>query len=409
MKHKFAKSVAVICALLFLTASSALAAKKIPVLESTNGFVIPEPTEVIAFSRLQENWVVGGIDNNDKSWIALLDQKGTEIWRALPIETGGGGDGFITTAEVDIKGILVAGISQKPIVLPTNLASTATPTSAPNPTSSPTITPSKSVPFVNPDNVVPGLSNPLRKDIDNIFLIRINQSGNLENVWNTVNTKGFIPNSIASLNDAIFISGNILSSNNKSKGALYKFDSQGFTDAFSYGENQTTFTKIIAISSKTLAVVGSSADTLAQRKVVGKRDGIILSISPSTGDITKILRSSGKAAFRSWDFASGNLLVAGSSRVGAIQEGVVTSFTSKGALSWTTRFPKSSKTLATGKCVATGVASSDVLIYLIDAKGKQIKAARVPKQDLLALATAPTKECAVLTSSAASGIRLSYL
>ena len=409
MKRKSSKFVALICTLLFLQTNSAIAATKVPNLNTTNSFAIPQASEVVTFSRLQDKWVIAGIDGDDKSWIALLDQQGSEIWRSFPLLIGKGGDGFVTAVEVDSSGILVSGLSQNPIVLPANQSADVVPTNTPSATPNSTITSNKNVPLVNPDNVTPSLSNPLRKDIKNIFLIRINQSGNLESVWNSTNAKSFIPNSIASVNNFIFISGNITSGDNKSQGALYKFDSSGLIDSYIYGENQTTFNKVIAISKKNLNIVGSSGDTIAQRKVVGKSDGIILTIAPTNGEVVKILRSSAKGGIRSWDSASGNLLVAGTSQVGSTREGVVTSFTSKGALSWTTRFPKSAKTLATGNCIANGVAGADVLLYLVDTKGKQIKAGRLPKQNLVALASTPTKGCAVLTAAAASGIRMSFL
>jgi len=409
MKRSFHKFVALTCTLFFSGSIFAQAAEKLPIINEANGFVIPEASDAVALARIEERWIVAGSNGEDASWLALFDQKGNEIWRIFPVSAGQGGEGFVTTAEVDTRGIIIAGLSQNPLILPTAQSSDAPQPSAPTPLPSTTNTPSKSVPLVNPDNVTPVTNNPFRKDIANIFLVRVNLNGKLENIFNSANTRGFVPNSIATIGENIFLSGNELGEAGISRGGLLKFASDGTTTSYTYGASQTTFNRLISRTSKTLSIIGSSAETLANRKVVGKRDGIILDVSPATGAITKVLRSSGKGASRSWDSATGNLLVAGTSQVGAQKEGVVTSFTAKGAVSWTLRFPKSEKALARGNCIATGSLSSESFLYIVDTKGKQIKGARLPNQELLAVATTPAKGCAILTAATTGGIRLSYL
>ena len=119
------------------------------------------------------------------------------------------------------------------------------------------------------------------------------------------------------------------------------------------------------------------------------------------------MRSSAKGATRSWDFATGNLLLSGTSVVGKTQEGVVTSFAPNGSVSWTTRLPKSSKALASGNCVAHMTTNSDVFAYLVDSKGKQIRGVEIPRQDLKAVATTTAKGCAVLTEALNGEFRVS--
>ena len=409
MKRTFHKFVALNCALFLLGSISAQGAEKLPIINEANGFVISEASDALALARIEEKWVIAGSDSKDASWVALFNQKGDEIWRIFPVSVGQGGEGFISAAEVDSRGILVAGLSQNSLILPTVQISDAPPTSAPTPLPSATNTPSKSVPLANPDNVTPVANNPFRKDIANIFLIRVDVNGKLESIFNVANTRGLIPNSIATIGDVIFLSGNELGETGKSRGGLLKFALDGTTSSYTFGASQTTFNRLISRTSKTLSIIGSSAETILDRKVVGKRDGIILDISPATGAITKILRSSGKGASRSWESANGNLLVAGTSRVGSLQEGVVTAFTAKGAVSWTLRFPKSTKALARGNCIAIAAQGSGSLLYLVDSKGKEIKGARLPNQELLAVATTPAKGCAILTAASVGGIRLSYL
>lgn len=425
MRNRFLPRLALaLCALLLLSILPASAKSKLPIIDINKGLQINNAREIIAFTRLQSNFLVAGVDEKEQSWVSLVDEKGSEIWRNFPIVTGVGGDGFITAIGVSGNGIVISGLSQEqltiqtvgdapsPSVTPTSAAATtATPTTAPAPTTSMSASPaaSSSVPLANPDNVAPTVDRPFRKDLENIFVARLDNSGNLVSVINTKNDAGFIPESIATRGTNTFVVGNLAPGENKSRGALYKFSDSEFLASFTYGQVQTRFTKVLASSTKNLTVVGSSSDTLAQRKVVGRADGVILTISQETGALTKVLRSSGAGAIRSWDFASGNLLLSGTARVGSSREGVVTSFNPKGAVLWTTRFPQTNKALALNNCIALSGTNSEVLIYLVDSKGKQIRGARLPKQELIALAPTAAKGCAVVTSAPGSGFRVSYL
>lgn len=408
MKIKFSKILAFISAII-ISSSPATAATKIPNLELNNSFLISNASEVTAFLRVQDNWVVAGSDSDNQSWLALYDQKGSEIWRIFPMSVGNGGAGFITAAEVDSREILIAGLSQSPIELQAVAAPEVLPTASPSATPLIAPTATKSVPLVNPDNVVSTPVLPLRKDIKNLFLARIDLSGKIAKIINTENKSGFLPNSIAVSTLNTFLAGNELNSEKRSRGAIWKFNSEGFAETFVFGESQTVFNQAIATSSKSLTIIGTSAETIAQRKVVGKSDGIILTISQTSGKVTKLIRSNGKAALRSWDSVSGNLQVAGTSRVGTTREAVFTSFTPKGVVAWSARLPKSVKALINANCAATESTGADAYIYLLDGKGKQIKGARLPRQELLGLTTTPTKGCAILTSASNGEVRVSYL
>ena len=408
-------TVVALCAFLIIPGAPTIASTKLPTLDITKGFRVSNTSEIVGFTKLGDNWVISGVNDQERSWLALVNQKGEELWRVFPVEIGNGGEGFLTAVSVDSQRILVAGVSQNALTLPGTPIPEASPTNngspspTPTPTSNPTSTQGKSVPLVNPDNVTPSEVKPLRKDIDRIFIAQFDLSGKLIAVLSTENKSGFIPNSITSNTTNIFLAGNELIDENSSRGALYKFSESSFLDSYSYGNQGTIFNQVIATSTKSLTIIGSSTETLAERKVVGKADGVILTISQSSGKITKLIRSSGAGAIRSWDFASGNLQVSGTSRTKTLQEGVVTTFNSKGQVRWTARFQKSTKALADGNCVALATSTSDVILYVVDSKGKQIKGVRIPKQELLALASNSPSGCAVLTSGSASGIRVSYL
>ena len=57
MKKKFAKFLAFVF-LIIMTDNSAIAAPKIPTLELTNSFLISKASEISAFLRAQDNWVI---------------------------------------------------------------------------------------------------------------------------------------------------------------------------------------------------------------------------------------------------------------------------------------------------------------------------------------------------------------
>ncbi|MBM3704701.1 MAG: hypothetical protein FJW54_06545 [Actinobacteria bacterium] len=421
IKSKIAK--ATLLSLLISTGTFSIpfvyAVQKLPLLDLSTSFQISDASEIIGFSRNKENWVIAGIDGDEKSWVAQYTEKGEQLWRIFPIIEGGGGAGFITALAVDGEGVVLAGVSQNQLSITRNIQAeptpsptetSAPPTAAPSPSLSPS--PARTVPLVNPDNVIPETSKPLRENIKNIFLTRIDNSGKLINAFNTENSRDFIPISIATSistkSTNYFVVGNESSAANESRGGLYLFKSNGSVNPLTFGGKKTSFKRVVVNSASTITVVGSSAETLAGRAVAGKVDGVILTISQSNGALTKVLRSSGKGATRSWDFASGNLLVSGTSRSGSLREGVVTSFSTKGAVSWTTRFPNTIQALANGKCIAVESTTSEVRVYMVDSKGKQSKGARIPSQDLIALGTTLAKGCAILTATPAGEFRVSF-
>jgi len=425
IKSKIAK--AALLSLLISTGTfsipSVYAVQKLPLLDLSTGFQISDASEIIGFSRNKENWVIAGIDGDEKSWVAQYTEKGEQLWRIFPIIEGGGGAGFITALAVDGEGVVVAGLSQNQLSItrnsqaeptPSPAETSAPPTASPSPSLSPLASqsPVRNVPLVNPDNVIPGTSTPLRENIKNIFLTRIDNAGKLVNAFNKENLRDFIPISLApsisTKSTSYFVVGNESSAANESRGGLYLFKSNGSVNSFTFGSKKTSFKRVVVNSASTITVVGSSAETLAGRAVAGKVDGVILTISQSNGALTKVLRSSGKGATRSWDFASGNLLVSGTSRSGSLREGVVTSFSTKGAVSWTTRFPNTIQALANGNCIAVESTASEVRVYVVDSKGKQSKGARIPSQDLIALGTTLAKGCAILTATPAGEFRVSF-
>lgn len=398
------------------------ATKKIPIHDITSSIPIQDASEIVGFARFQESLVLAGADTSEKSWVALINKDGSESWRVFPIVTGNGGDGFITALAVDDQGVIIAGLTQNELAVAAPEGSTANPDTTALASPAPTATPAapSSVPVANPDNVVALEKKPFRKDIRNLFAARIDLSGNIVNLFNQENIQAFIPRSIVASGSKFFIVGNEQQGESGSRGAIYPLTDDGFVKSFNYGSDKTIFTRAVAPNSKNLIVVGSSADTIAERKVVGKVDAIILTLSQSSGKISKIVRSNGAGATRSWDFVSGNLLVSGTSRTKNSREAVVTSFTSQGNVAWTSRFPRSNNSIAAGNCVAISLTSNssalpftikgpEIFLYTVNSKGERLQGFRLPGQQLISLANFGTKGCALLTRSAADGVRVTFL
>jgi hypothetical protein len=412
----------------FFCANSAIAAPKIPLIKISSSVSIPDFSEAIDFARLQQGYILAGNDINEKSVLAFVDEKGSQIWRINPL---GNQEGFITALSISANRIFISGISQgafqnsstvSATPAPTPVTSSATvipaPTSSPTPTSTSPVATSKKVPLVNPDNVVSGNEIVSREDLNNIFVAEIDSAGKIISILNTSNSKLFLPRSIAINKGDIFLVGNEYPSENSSRGALYVFTNQNFDASYTYGEKSTRFNRVYIQANKSLKIIGSSADPIADKKLVGKVDAVVLTISATSRKIEKILRSSGAKAIRSWDSGSGNLVVAGTSQQNKLRESVLTQFSPKGDVKWSTRYQNSDRALIGGNCIALSLLGPtknlpftpigpEIFIATIDGEGKVLK--RVAKEQIVAVAPTSNKGCAALTYSPEAGVRVSYL
>lgn len=415
----------------FFCANSATAALKIPLIKISSSVSIPDFSKVIDFARLQQGYILAGNDINEKSVVAFVDEKGSQIWRINPL---GNQEGFVTALSIIANRIFISGISQGAFQNSSTISPTPAPTPTPTPTQSssatvipaPTPTPTspvapiKKVPLVNPDSVVSGNEIVSREDLNNIFVAEIDLTGKIISILNTSNSKLFLPTSIAINKTDIFLVGNEYPSENSTRGALYVFTNQNFDASYTYGEKSTRFNQVFIQANKSLKIIGSSADPIADKKVVGKVDAVVLTISATSRKIEKILRSSGAKATRSWDSGSGNLVVAGTSQQNKLRESVLTQFSPTGDVKWTARYQNSDRALIGGNCIALSLLGTtknlpftpigpEILIATIDGNGKILKGFRVAKEELVALAPTSNKGCAALTYSPEAGARVSYL
>ena len=418
-----------ITSVLAVTLNQAYAAPKIPLIKSSSSATVSEVSKPIDLIRFQQGFITAGYNNDEKSFLAFLDEKGGQVWRINPLQDQ---LGFITAIAASGNSIFATGISQGAVknlpldgasAIPSPAATTpasATPTSTPMPTPGSSAT--KTIPLVNPDNVVVGKQEIFREDLNNLFVLEINSSGSVISLVNVPNNKLFLPSSIATTNNLKYLVGDEYPSADTKRGALYVINDEGLVTSYSYGEKFTQFTKVIPRSSKSVIVVGSSSDTLAERKVIGKIDAVSLTISTTSGKIEKVMRSSGatKSALRSWDAGTGNLILAGTAQEKKLRESVISSFSPTGSVNWSTRFQNSDGARVAGNCIAVSLlgaskslsfapTGAEIFLFTVDAKGKLQKGLRVAKQELISLVTTANKGCALLTYSADAGARVSFL
>ena len=382
-----------------VTLNHAHGAPKIPLIKSSSSITVSEVSTPIDLIRFQQGFITTGFGSDEKSFLALLDEKGGQVWRLNPLKDQ---QGFITAIAASGNSIFAAGISQGLVTQVPLDGASATPNPAPTPSASATPTPTfsssatKSIPLVNPDNVVVGTQEIFREDLNNLFVLEFNSSGSVISIVNVANKKLFVPSSMATTDTLNYLVGDEYPSADSKRGGLYVLNDESLVASYSYGEKLTRFTKVIPRSNKSVFVVGSSGDTLAERKVVGKIDAVSLTIATTSGKIEKVMRSSGatKSALRSWDSGTGNLILAGTAQEKKLRESVISSFSPTGSVNWSTRFQNSDGARVAGNCIAVSLlgaskslsftpTGAEIFLFTVDAKGKIQKGLRVAKQELI--------------------------
>jgi len=118
-----------------------------------------------------------------------------------------------------------------------------------------------------------------------------------------------------------------------------------FSKIVTFASAKTVINSVIRQSDGSSFLFGSSAETLAGKKVAGKRDGVLIKISKS-GAISNVVRSSANGAVRSWNSASPAILLSGQVISNKVNEIAITKFNSNFVPSWNTRFPGTGSSIA---------------------------------------------------------------
>jgi hypothetical protein len=112
-----------------------------------------------------------------------------------------------------------------------------------------------------------------------------------------------------------------------------------------FGSSKSEFNTVARNSDGSSTIFGSSAETLAGKKVAGIRDGILLKVSKA-GAVTSLIRSSANNASRSWVSGDSLNLSSGPVIVGKTTETAITKFNTKFAPTWTLRVPSTGASLS---------------------------------------------------------------
>jgi hypothetical protein len=185
----------------------------------------------------------------------------------------------------------------------------------------------------NPDGVTDDPTPALRSDMNQLAMWKISQKGELLATYLSPQKSVPLVTGVSAKNSGISITGIL-----ENKPFLLTATSAGiFGKTVFLGSSKTEINSVIRSEDGTTSLYGSSAETLAGKKLMGKRDGILMKLSKS-GAITSLVRSSANGASRGWTSGDSTNLLSGYVLTGAKTEIAITKFTSAFAPTWTTRY-----------------------------------------------------------------------
>ena len=310
----------VVLASLVIVPVSQAAPKKISVKPMQLLTTIGTPDEVSGAVVSGKSIIIFGTKSS-KAYARAIDRTGKELWNLTLDQSAAS---VATSAAVDSAGdIWIAGAT--PLALGVNPpASTATP--------------------VNPDNaVIP--PSVFIGDLQAVSIWRVSAAGALL-FTNTLPTSSVLfPTAITVDKNGASVVG-IIANEKGNAGFLANVDATGaFSKLLQIGAVSTTADAVARHGDGSFTVAGSSAETLAGKKVAGITDGILVKISKAL-KITTVVRSSVAKGKRIWNSASNSLLLAGEVVAGGKTESAITKFSLAYAPSWSYRFASTGPTLS---------------------------------------------------------------
>ena len=194
---------------------------------------------------------------------------------------------------------------------------------------------------LNPDNVAIENLTPIRQDMRQLTLWKVSKAGEVTETFASIQSEISIVEAISVSPTGVSIigtreSGPILISTNL-KGIFGK--------ELKIGTAKTKLNSVVRLSNGTVNLFGSSTESLAGKKLVGREDGVLIKVS-KTGGISSVVRSSAPRAQRNWSSATSTLFLTGSVKSGTKSESAITKFTSSFAPTWTTRIASTGASLA---------------------------------------------------------------
>ena len=298
--------------------------------------------------------------------VTAVDLTGNQIWQRT-IDSGA--DEVATAATLDPQGnIWLAGSAALVTV-----AETLTPI----------------IGIDNPDSVTVETNPSLRSDMKNLALWKISATGELIGTYLSPLKSIPLATAISATNSGLAIIGSL-----DSKPFVNTATTSGtFGKLISIGTSKTELNAVARNSDGTISLFGSSAETLAGKKVAGIRDGVLIKLS-KTGSISSLVRSSLVKGSRSWISGDSSHLLSGPVISGKSIETAITKFTTAFAPTWTLRVPSSgaSTTLSangnsylalTSRSPITGISGwkpsqPSLLVITFDSKGVMKAATALP-------------------------------
>ena len=306
-------SLVLISSLLFMPSTYA-APKKMAVKDLKLVTTIDSTDEVAGFVVSGKTIILFGT-TVDRSFARAIDISGRELWR-VPLDPDS--PSIATAGAVDGAGnIWIAGA-----------------TSLLRPSSSPA--PSTSVTPLNPDNVVnsPDIFN---AQLDAVALWKIPTGTSVPTLFSAQQSAPVLITGMAVDKNGASLVG-LTQSSQGSAGFVISTNELGeFGKPLLIGAKSTALDAVVRHSDSTLTVIGTSAETIGGKKLMGVIDGVIIKIS-KTNSIIKVVRSSAIKAERSWSSATSTLLLGGSVTTGSKIESAVTKFSNTYIPTWTYRF-----------------------------------------------------------------------
>ena len=380
----------VVFASLLVAPVSHAAPKKISVKPMQLLTTIGTPDEVSGAVVSGKSIIVFGAKAS-KAYARAIDRTGKELWN-LSLDQSAAS--IATAAAVDPAGdIWVAGA--------TPLAAGLTP-------------PAATAPPLNPDNaVIP--PSVFIGDLQAITIWKVSAAGALV-FTNTLPTSSVLfPTAITADKNGASVVG-IIANEKGNAGFLANADTTGaFSKLLQIGVASTTADAVVRHGDGSFTIAGSSAETLAGKKVAGLTDGILVKVSKAQ-KITSVVRSSVAKGKRIWNIASNSLLLAGEVVAAGKTESAITKFTLAYAPSWTYRFASTGPALSASATQAFFISTGTVaqlnwnpktptpLLLTFDSKGIITAADSGPigQKEVLGLLISKEFGVLALTSSAES-------
>lgn len=294
---------------LVLSAPVAVAAPKAITPGLGSIFTAPIGSEAMVVSGKNTIFLANQSNSTADFEITALDQGQNKVWSRV-IDSGV--DEVATAMAIDPLGnIWLAGSSASPISGESATAITG---------------------IDNPDNVVLEGDAFLRTDMTNVGLWKLSAAGDLLATYQQSTPSIPVVSSISVIHSGLSIVGSV-----DGKPFLLTATTSGIFGKLNFfGSSKSEFNAVARNPDGSSTIFGSSAETLAGKKVAGIRDGLLLKVSKA-GAITSLVRSSANGAARSWVSGDSVNLTSGPVIVGKSTETAITKFNTKFAPTWTLR------------------------------------------------------------------------